>query len=172
MKTLSIVAVVALLLSLACFAQTAPPPSAFSATTISFGLTPITLPRSGQTLSGMETDAMVHFSANNIFGETSLISSSPFVGGRYDRVFPSVANWLQNHTSLTGGNFQAYATVSLGVVLADKERWGERAGLGLKYAPGATENFNIGIEAQWNNFPGIAHHIPSIAIGPNFRFGN
>lgn len=167
MKSLSL-AVVVCLLSIASFAQA--PPSAFASTTISFGLTPLSLPRSGQTLTGMETDALVHFTPNNIFGETTLISNSPFVGGRYDRVFPSVAKFLQNHTSLTGGNFEAYATVSLGVVLSDKERWGERAGIGLKYAPSGSDNFNIGVEAQWNNFPGIAHNIPSVAVGPNFRF--
>jgi hypothetical protein len=160
-----------ILLSVMASSQTTPtPPSAFDSTSISFNLTPITLPSTVQTLSGAETDAMIHFTTNNMFGETTLISSATFVGGRYDHAFPSVANWLQNHTSLTGGNFQAYITTSLGVVKADKTRWGERAGIGLKYAPAGATNFNIGAEVQWNNLPGIAHHIPSVVIGPNFRF--
>jgi len=167
MKLLIITALFVALVA-TCVAQA--PPSAFESTSISFNLTPITLPGQQQTLSGAETDALVHFTPNNIFGETTLISTSPFVGGRYERVFPSIANWLQNHTSLTGGNFQAGITMSLGVVKADKTHWGERAGIFLKYAPSGASNFNIGIDAEWNNLPGIAHHIPSIAVGPNFRF--
>lgn len=160
-----------LLFTALAIAQTpAPPPTAFTDTTISFNLSPITLPGIGQTLSGAETDALVHFTPNNVFGETALISNQSFIGGRYERTFPSVANFLQNHTTLTGGNFQFGLTVSAGVVKADTNHWGERAGLFLKYAPNGSTNFNIGVDAEWNNLPGIAHNIPSIAIGPNFRF--
>lgn len=170
MKTLAIV-LLTVLIATAAFAQTTPP-SAFGGTSISFGLTPITLPGTGQTLTGVETDAMVHFTPNNVFGPTTIISTSPFVGGRYDRVFPQIANYLENHTSLTGGHFQAYVTMSLGVVKAANPHWGERAGLGLRYAPNGSDNFDVGFEVQWNNLPGIAHNKPSVVVGPNFRFGS
>lgn len=172
MRTAIAVTLMCICVALSGFAQTAPPPSAFETTTLSFALSPITLPSTVSTLSGAETDLLMHFTPNNVFGATSLISSSTFVGGRYEHAFPSIANYLQNHTSLTGGNFQAGVTASLGVVKADKERWGERAGFFLKYAPSGATNFNLGIDVEWNNLPGIAHHIPSIAIGPNFRFGS
>lgn len=155
-----------LFLSAVCFAQTSP----FSETTYSFGLTPITLPGAQQTLSGMESDILVSFTPNNAFGPTTLISSSPFVGGRYNRTIPQVGKYLQNHTALTGFNFQAYVTVSAGMVKADRSHWGERAGLGLLWAPSGASNFSVAFEAQANNLPGISKWIPSVAISPQFRF--
>lgn len=167
----SVVILVLSFLAVLAVAQTpTTPPSAFAGTSISFSLTPLTLPGNQQTLSGIETDALVHFTPNNIFGETTLISTQPFIGGRYERVFPSVANFLQNHTALLGGNFQAGITMSLGVVKGDRLHWGERAGIFLKYAPSGSDNFNLGVDAEWNNLPGIGRHVPSIAVGPNFRF--
>jgi hypothetical protein len=162
------VAMLALVCAPHALGQTSP--SAFADTTYNFTLTPVTLPSLGTTLAGMETDVLINLTKNNNLGETTLISSSPFIGGRYERVFPSVATWLQTHTNFTGGNFQAGLTVSLGVVKADKERWGERAGVFLKYAPNGATNFNVGLDVEANNLPGIAHWQPSIAVGPNFRF--
>ena len=165
----------AVLVSVAALGQTTPP-SAFATTSFTFNLSPISLPNIGTSLSGAETDAMFNFTTNNQFGTTSLIGASTFVGGRYDHTFPSVANYLQNHTALTGGNFQFGVSSSLGVVKAQfKTFWGGRAGLFLRYAPAGSQNFNIGFEAQANYLPEYAsatspHWIPSIAIGPNFRF--
>ena len=158
-----------LVLSMAAVAQTAPA-SPFADTTYSFGLTPVTLPGSGQTLSGAETDMMINVTPNNAFGQSTLISSKPFVGGRYDRTFPAVGKWLQNHTALTGFNFQAYLTGSVGIVKADQSHWGERVGGGIRWAPSGATNFSIAFEAQANNLPGISHWIPSLAISPQFRF--
>lgn len=149
---------------------TTTPPSAFESTTFNFALTPITLPGSGTTLSGAETDVMVNVSPNNAFGQTTLISSSPFIGGRYERTLPSVAKWIQNNTSLTGGNFQFALTASLGVVDASTHHYGESAGFVLKYAPSGATNFNVAADVEWANLPGIAHNIPKLSIGPNFRF--
>lgn len=159
-----------LLVSSLMVAQVTPASNAFASTTYSFNLSPITLPGSSQTLSGAETDIMVHFTDNNIFGETTLISSAPFIGGRYERTFPVISDYLQNHTALTGGHFQVGVTVSLGVVKGDRSHWGERGGVFMKYAPNGSDNFNVGFEASWNNLPGIAHNIPSVVVGPNFRF--
>ena len=163
-----------LFLSAVCFAQNQT--SAFSTTSFSFALTPITLPSLGSSISGAETDAMFPLTANNHFGETTLIGSSTFVGGRYDRVFPTIAKYLQNHTALAGSNFEAGVTASLGVLKTNpKNEWGGRAGLFLRYAPNGSTNFNIGFEAQANYLPnysyeGSPHWVPSIAVGPNFRF--
>jgi hypothetical protein len=159
-------------------AQTAPtaPVNAFSTTTFNFNLSPITLPNLGSSISGAESDALFAFTTNNILGETTLIGQSTFIGGRYERLFPAVAKYLQNHTALTGGNFQAGFTSSLGVVKAAvKNEWGGRVGLFLRYAPGGTQNFNMAFEAQANYLPGYAgadspHWVPSLAAGPNFRF--
>jgi hypothetical protein len=173
MKKFSIIALVCILTA-AAFAQA--PPNAFETTTFSFNLTPVSLPNLGASISGAETDALFPLTANNRFGETTLIGESTFIGGRYDRAFPSVAKYLQNHTSLTGGNFEAGVTSSLGVVkAAAKTSWGGRAGFFLRYAPAGSTSFNIGFEAQANYLPNYAgpntqHWNPSIAIGPNFRF--
>jgi hypothetical protein len=174
MKTLCTVVACLLLLCSFGFAQAAQP-TAFSTTTFSFNLSPINLPGLGSSVSGAETDAMFPLTANNRFGETTLIGESTFVGGRFDHVFPSVAKYLQEHTALTGGNFEAGVTSSLGVVKSGKTNWGGRAGLFLRYAPGGATNFNIGFEAQANYLPSYAglnspHWVPSIAVGPNFRF--
>jgi hypothetical protein len=171
----ALTAVCTLILAAAAFAQT-PAPSAFSTTSISFNLTPITLPGSSKgTLSGAETDIMFPLTTNNIFGETTLIGESTFIGGRYERVIPSVAKYLQNHTALTGGNFQFALTSSLGVVRGVTNSWGGRTGFSLKYAPAGSTSFNIGFEAQANYLPnyaglGTQHWIPSVALGPNFRW--
>lgn len=163
------------LLSTLALAQALPdapqPQSPFADNTYSFGLTPVTLPGTGTTLAGAETDIMIHITENNTIGQTMLISTSPFIGGRYEHAFPAVAKWLQDHTALTGYNYQFYVTGSLGVVKgSDKSHWGERAGLGLKWAPAGTSNFDVAFEAQANNLPGISHWIPSVAISPQFRF--
>lgn len=158
------------------FCQTTPPASVFSGTTINFGLTSLQLPGTSQgTLSGMETDVTFPLTTNNIFGETTLVGEATFVGGRYERVIPSVAKYLQNHTALTGGNFQFALTSSLGVVKGAKASWGGRAGVTLKYAPAGSTVFDIGFEAQANYLPNYSgpnsqHWVPSLAIGPNFRF--
>jgi len=164
------------ILVLSSFTLAQAPPNAFSGTTVNFNLTPITLPGTSQgTLSGVETDVVFPLTTNNIFGETTLVGEATFVGGRYERVFPSIAKYLQNHTALTGGNFQFAITSSLGVVKGVKVNWGGRAGVSLKYAPAGSTSFNIGFEAQANYLPNYAgpnsqHWVPSIAVGPNFRF--
>ena len=165
-----------LILSAVAFAQSTPP-SVFNSTTMSFSLTPITLPGTAQgTLSGAETDVLFPFTTNNMFGETTLVGESTFIGGRYNRVFPSVAKYLENHTALTGANFQFGLTSSLGVVKSSvKPSWGGRAGFFLNYAPAGSQNFAIGFEAQANYLPNYSgpnsrHWIPSVAVGPNFRF--
>jgi hypothetical protein len=169
-----------LALCVAGFAQTAPttpaPVNAFSTTSFNFNLSPITLPNLGSSISGAESDALFALTANNMFGETMLIGQSTFIGGRYERLVSSIAKYLQSHTALTGGNFQAGLTSSLGVVKAAvKNEWGGRVGLFLRYAPGGTQNFNMAFEAQANYLPGYAganspHWVPSLAVGPNFRF--
>lgn len=170
-KTLALA--ILLLFATAVLAQT-PAPSAFSTTSFSFNLAPINLPGLNS-ISGAETDAMFPLTTNNHFGETTLIGQSTFIGGRYDRVFPVIANYLQNHTALTGGNFQAGVTASLGVVRNSNTSWGGRAGLFLRWAPAGSTNFNVGFEAQANYLPSYAgvnspHWVPSLAVGPNFRF--
>lgn len=175
MKNSAILALLAVFLALPVFGQTTPP-SAFTTTSVNFNLTPLTLPgTSAGTLTGAETDVMFPLTTNNIFGQTTIVGESTFIGGRYERVIPVVANYLQNHTALTGGNFQFAVTSSLGVVKNSKVSWGGRVGLLLKYAPAGSTNFNIGFEAQANYLPTYAgvnsqHWIPSVAVGPNFRF--
>ena len=173
---LATLALLAVFLALPVYGQTTTPPSAFATTSISFNLSPLTLPGTSQgTLSGAETDIMFPLTTNNHFGETTLIGESTFVGGRYDHVIPAVANYLQNHTALTGGNFQFAITSSLGVVKGVKASWGGRTGFSLKYAPAGSTSFDIGFEAQANYLPNYAglgsqHWVPSVALGPNFRF--
>lgn len=171
----SLFAAVLILAAVSAFAQT--PPSVFNSTTMSFSLSPIQLPGTSQgTLSGAETDVLFPLTNNNVFGQTILVGESTFIGGRYNRVFPSVAKYLQNHTALTGANFQFGITSSLGVVKsAIKPSWGGRAGFFLNYAPAGSQNFSLGFEAQANYLPYYAgpqtqHWVPSLAVGPNFRF--
>ena len=178
MKRTVLLALLSVWLALPVFAQTpapTPTPTAFSGTSFSFNLSPITLPNVGTTLAGAETDAMFNLTTNNIFGETALIGNSTFVGGRYDRVFPSIGKYLQDHTALTGGNFQAGLTTSLGVVKSAKSTWGGRVGVFARWAPAGSTSFSMAFEAQANYLPNYAgptspHWVPSIAIVPNFRF--
>lgn len=175
MRNILVVALLCLFaLAMPLVAQTQPP-SAFATTSFSFNLSPISLPNLGNSIAGAETDALFPLTTNNRFGETTLIGQSTFVGGRYDRVFPSVAKYIQAHTALTGGNFEAGISSSLGVVKGAKSSWGGRAGFFVHYAPAGSTSFNIGFEAQANYLPNYAgantpHWVPSIAVGPNFRF--
>jgi hypothetical protein len=135
-------------------------PSAFPSTTYNFNLTPITLPGVKTTASGAETDIKFH-------------PTTIFVGGRGDYVIPQFSKWLNNISpSLNGYQFELGLTGSLGTVKAfgvsSSAHWGERAGIFLNYAVSGTTG--LGAEFQWNNFPGYAHNVPSIAFGPNFHF--
>lgn len=153
-----------------CFSQSTSP-TPFAGTSVSFGLTPVTLPNYGQTLAGAETDTLFHFTDYNVIGPTILVSSSTFVGGRYNRIFPSVSNFLQKYTALTGNQFQVGFTVSGGVVETGKSKWGGRAGFFINYA--LNNSWAMGFEAQANYLPGIVtggNWAPSIAVGPNFHF--
>lgn len=170
MKNVLALLAVFLAIPLAAQVTATTPQGAFLSTTYNFSLTPVTLPGTGTTLSGVENDMLINFTPNNSIGETSLISTSPFIGGRYDRAIPQVAKWLQNQTALSGYNFQFYLTGSLGVVKADRNHYGERAGLGLRWAPSGTTNFSVAFEAQANNLPGISHWVPSFTVSPQFRF--
>lgn len=165
---------VTILFAAACLAQTPPPQTPFTETSVSFNLSPITLPGAHTTLAAAETDMMWRITNNNHVGATTLIGSTnlTFIGGRYERVFPSVSNWLQEHTNLNGASFEAGLTASLGAVRGANGPvggyWGERFGGYLKYA--LNGNTAIAAEAQWNNFPGWQHNVPSIAFGPIFHF--
>jgi hypothetical protein len=170
MKT-AILALLSIFLALPLAAQTTPAPTPFAGTSVSFGLTPITLPSVGTTLAGAETDTLFHFTTNNLVGATVLVSSSTFVGGRYNRIFPSVSTWLQNHTALTGNQFEVGFTASGGVVESGKSQWGGRGGFFVNYA--LNGSWAMGFEAQANYLPGIVtagKWAPSIAVGPNFHF--
>lgn len=156
-----------------CYSQTTttPSPTPFSTASVSFGLTPVTLPNVGTTLAGAETDTLFHFTNYNLIGPTVLVSTNTFVGGRYNRIFPSISTWLQNHTSLQGNLFQVGLTVSGGVVESGKSQWGGRSGLYVNYALNNT--WAMGFEAQANYLPGLfgtGKWGPSIAVGPSFHF--
>lgn len=142
----------------------------FDTTTISFALTPVVLPGIGQSLAGAETDVMYAVTTNNSFGITTLISNDTFVGGRYERTFPTIAAWLQNHTNLTGAQFRAGVTGSLGVVKASTNYWGEGAGIFVKWMPQGQTTFSMGFDVEAVNLPGISHWTPKIAISPSFSF--
>jgi hypothetical protein len=159
------------LVSMTAHAQTQTPVTPFQSTSISFGLSPVTLPGYGTTLAGAETDTLFHFTTNNVVGPTVLVSSSTFVGGRYNRIFPSVSTWLQNHTALTGNQYEVGFTLSGGVVESGKSQWGGRGGFFINYALNST--WAMGFEVQANYLPGIVGQgkwAPSIAVGPNFHF--
>lgn len=175
MKTLAL-AFLCLALTAAGFGQTLPsaptpaPTSAFTDTTVSFGLTAVTLPSKVQTLSGAETDILLNISTSNVIGETTIVSTSPFIGGRYIRLFPGVSKYIQAHSAFAGGHFQAGLTASFGVVKASTPHYGERIGFVLNYAPSGSSTFGLGLDVEANNLPGITTWRPSIAIAPTFHF--
>jgi hypothetical protein len=172
MKNAMVIALLCVL-SIGAVAQTQAT-SAFPSTTYNFNLTPITLPGVKTTASGAETDIKFHPTTNFDVGETTLLSTDyVFVGGRGDYVIPQFSKWLNNISpSLNGYQFELGLTGSLGTVKAfgvsSSAHWGERAGIFLNYAVSGTTG--LGVEFQWNNFPGYAHNVPSIAFGPNFHF--
>jgi hypothetical protein len=155
------------------FSQT-PAPSAFPTTTYDFNLTPITLPGVKASASGAESDIKFHPTTNFSVGETTLISPDyVFIGGRADYVIPAFSKWFNNISpTLNGYQFQLGLTGSLGVDkpfgVVPQSHWGERAGIFMNYA--VSGSTGLALEVQWNNFPGYAHNVPSIAFGPNFHF--
>lgn len=156
-------------------AQTPSQPSAFQDTTVSFNLTPISLPGAKSTIGGAETDILLPISTNNVLGETTIVDSGyEFFGGRFNRKIPQFSTWLNNQSPvLNGYQFELSLTASVGVVdlpgaVPAQKHWGERAGFNLNYSINGT--IGLALEAQWNNFPGYAHNAPSVAFGPNFHF--
>lgn len=150
---------------------------AFNGNTMSFALTPVTLPSFGKTLSGAQTDELFSLTTNNQFGATFLVSSSTYVGVRYKRTLAGVSSWLQNHTALTGNHFQAGLSFSGGTVKASKTQWGADGSFFLNYAPNGSNNWAVAIDAGAGYFPGIvnaaggsAKFIPKLTIGPLFTF--
>jgi|HubBroStandDraft_1064217.scaffolds.fasta_scaffold27740_3 hypothetical protein len=172
LKRVVILAALLVSLTVSLVAQTpTPSPTPFPTSSVSFSLTPITLPSVGTTLAGAETDTLFHFTTNNLVGATILVSSSTFVGGRYNRIFPSVSTWLQNHTALQGNLFEVGVTASGGVVESAKTQWGGRGGFFVNYA--LNNSWAMGFEAQANYLPGLngtQKWVPSIAVGPSFHF--
>lgn len=177
MKSLvRIVAFLCLSLSLA-FSQSTLNQPAFNESTVSFGLTPVTLPSFGSTLAGVESDTAFNFTNYNQIGVRTIISSSTYIGPVYNRIFPSVSSYLQNHTALTGNQFQVGLTVSGGIVEASKQQWGGDGGLFVNYAPSGSKTWAIAFTGTAAYLPGIANvsghsgkWIPKVAIGPAFKF--
>lgn len=159
-------------------AQNAQQPSAFPTTTVTFNLSPVTLPGARTAVAGAETDAKLKITQNVNIGETTLIGGNySFIGGRGDYVIPQFSRWLQNaSTTLNGYQFQLGVTGSLGVIRTpsltnigqSQSHWGQRFGVFLNYS--LSGNTGLGLETQWCNFPGYAHNTYSIAFGPNFHF--
>lgn len=172
MKTL-IFAILAL--SLAAVAQTPEPiPSAFPSTTVTFNLSPITLPGLKSTIAGAETDILISPSNSLSVGETTVTGASMlFVGGRAQYVIKPVSQFIQTHSpNLNGYQFQFGVTSSLGVVkpvdIAGTAHWGERAGVFLNYA--INGQWGMGLDTEWGNFPGVQHNTWTLAFGPSFHF--
>lgn len=175
-KAIAFVAL-ALTLVIPVHAQTTSAPTAFPTSTVSFGLTPITLPSFGQTLSGAESDTMFNFTNYNQFGISTIVSSSTYIGPRYSRIFPSISTWLQNSTALQGNHYQVGLSFSGGVVEASKQQWGGDAGIFVNYAPNGSNTWGIAFDVAAAYLPGIVnadggHHkfIPKVSIGPAFKF--
>lgn len=172
MKTIFTIALI-FVLSLVCFGQT-PPVPVFAETTFNFNLAPIAVPGGNSTLSATEADVMMKITDKDQIGSTNLLNQDMvFIGGRYNRLLPGVSTWFNNHSALINGyQFQFGLTASLGSVRTSNSPkggwWGERAGVFANY--GINDTWGIGIEVQWNNFPGVARHVPSIALGPSFHF--
>lgn len=154
--------------------HTAANPSAFPETSVSINLAPINLPGLKTSVAGVETDVMIAPSEYLSLGETTIVSPSMvFTGGRYNYQVEAVSSWIQNHSpNLNGYQFQFYLTGSAGVVKpvgsTGTGHWGERAGIGLNYAISGT--WGTAFEAQWGNFPGVAHTTWTLAFGPNVHF--
>lgn len=152
-------------------AQATTPPTAFNDTTVTFQLSPITLPGLGTSISGAETDASLALTPNNQIGETMLINSAfSFIGGRYTRFLPSLSNALNELSpNLNGMAFQFGLTASEGLVRVNgKSHWGERAGAVLNYEINKT--WGLGIDAEYCKLPGYQSNTYSLAFGPNFHF--
>jgi hypothetical protein len=163
-----------LILSIASFAQTAPTPGAFPETTVTFNLSPVTLPGVKSTIAGAETDILIAPSNSFQLGETTVTGSSMlFAGGRVQYIVKPVSTFIQNHSpNLNGYQFQFGLTGSAGVVkpvdIAGTSHWGERAGVFLNYA--INGQWGMGVDAEWGNFPGIVHNTWTLGFGPDFHF--
>lgn len=164
------------LLAASAFAQSTLNQPAFNTSTVSFGLTPVTLPSFGSTLAGVETDTAFNFTNYNQVGVRTIVSTSTYIGPVYNRIFPSVSSYLQNHTALAGNQFQVGLTLSGGVVEASKQQWGGDGGIFVNYAPSGSKTWAIAFAGTAAYLPGIANTsghgkwIPKVAIGPAFKF--
>jgi hypothetical protein len=138
---------------------------------VSCNAVPVSFVTMKHTTTGVETDMVVGVTAKDGLGESTIVASNTFVGLRYERVFPSIAKWLDNSTSLAGYNFKIGLSLTPGLVKTPTVlHWGERAGLFMKYSPQGSKSFSLGAEVQWNNFPGIVHDTLSLSVGPNFKW--
>jgi hypothetical protein len=153
-------------------AQTAPQPATGDAITVSFGLSPISLPDAPSSIAGAETDVVLPFTTNNWIGETSIVSSSySFVGGKYQRIFPQIGTYLNNVSALNFLNSDIGLTASVGVVFVNGEKhWGTTAG--VFWMQNINSTWATTFDAEAVRFPYVANSAWTwkFAAGPNLKF--
>jgi len=155
------------LLLLAGYGSAQTQTEAFPKATMTMNVMPVTVTGGNGAATGSETDALVSALRPLSIGETTIVSDKfSFIGGRVDFTVKPLSTWIQNHSSSNGYKFQIGPTFSFGGVKAGgKFYYGQRAGIFVNYSLGWAVGMQF--EAQWNNFPGYAHNVPSFSFGPN-----
>ena len=161
-----------LLLVSVCLGQTPAPTATGDSITVSFGLTPVTLPNAPSSIAGAESDIVIPFTTNNWIGETSIVSSTySFVGGKYMRVIPQLGTYLNNHSTLNFANSDLGLTGSAGVVFVNGgKHWGATAG--VFWLQNINSSWAITFDAEAVRFPYVSTTAWTwkFATGPNFKF--
>ena len=166
-----------LLLVSVCMGQTSvsmpPQPVATGDTiTVTFNLSPITLPDAPSSIAGAETDIILPFTTNNWIGETSIVSSNySFVGGKYMRIFPNLVKYLGKVSPLNFTGSDIGVTASGGVVFVNNTKhWGGTAG--VFWMQNINSTWAMTIDAEAVRFPYVSTEAWTwkMAVGPNIKF--
>jgi len=184
MKTFATCTILLISLAAVCLAQQPPqapqpqaPPQAQQTKqatgdtiTVSFGLTPITLPNAPSSIAGAESDVVLPFTTNNWIGETSIVSSNySFVGGKYMRILPAVGKYMAAQNAMFA-NSDIGLTASAGVVFVNgKKHWGSTAG--MFWLQNINDTWGMGFDAEAVRFPDVADKWTwKLAVGPQLKF--
>ena len=112
-----------LLLTSYCLAQS---PDYGQQSKVSCNAAPLSFVTMKQVTSGVETDMVLAISKTDGLGESTLVASSTFVGGRYEHSFPSISKWIDNNSALSGYNLKFGITLTPGLVKTSTVlHWGE-----------------------------------------------
>lgn len=138
---------------------------------VAFGLTPVTLPGIGSSVTGAESDTLLPFTTYNWIGLTTITSTSyTYLAPRYTRIVPQIGTFLNNHSqTLDFSGSDVGITMSAGLVSVNgKTHWGESAG--ISWLQNINNTWGMNFNAEWFNPVGYEHNTYKVSVGPTLKF--